>query len=283
LQGQYCHRCGQNQKPPDRFLLTIINEAFDDIFGGDSKTGRTLAKLFFRPGFLTTEYFAGRRARYIQPLRLYLITSILFFFFLSLSNTLRPNTEIVITDAEQKDSSEWMLDINESLVEFNISWLSPEQNEYAKATIRSQSEKAINRYKNDPGELIGNFLELVPQVMFFLLPLFAVMLKLLYLRSGKYYSEHLILAVHNHCFLFIALLINQFLDLYVASGIAVIIQPLSAIIGFWIPIYMYMSLRTAYKQGYFLTFIKFTLSALSYFLLFLTGVILTFISSILIL
>ena len=94
LFGQFCYVCGQNQKPPDRLLFTIINESFDDIFGSDSKTGRTLFSLWFKPVFLTNEYFAGRRAKYIQPFRLYLITSIFFFAFLSvfLVVAIRPST-----------------------------------------------------------------------------------------------------------------------------------------------------------------------------------------------
>jgi hypothetical protein len=276
LQGQFCYHCGQNQKPPDRFLYNIINEAFDDIFGSDSKTGRTLLSLFFRPGFLTIEYFAGKRARYIHPFRLYIITSLVFFFFLSLISTIYPKTEIVINDTEKKETTEWVKDIDESLIEFNIGWLSQEQNDYARTAIGSQATKAINRYKDNPGDLAGEFIELVPQVMFFLLPLFAMMMTFFYLGSGKYYSEHLVLAVHNHCFLFLALLFTQVLDLYATSSIAVVVELLNAAVSLWIPFYMYLSLRTAYGEGYFLSFIKFSLCSLSYFGLFVLGVLFAF-------
>jgi hypothetical protein len=86
LHGQFCSECGQNQKGIDRFLLTLVNEAFEDLFRWNSRAWRTLFGLMFKPGFLSKEYFKGRRARYVQPIRLYFITSIVFFVVLSVVN-----------------------------------------------------------------------------------------------------------------------------------------------------------------------------------------------------
>jgi hypothetical protein len=43
--------------------------------------------LWFKPGKLTQEFVAGRRASYLPPFRLYLVLSIIFFLAASLSNT----------------------------------------------------------------------------------------------------------------------------------------------------------------------------------------------------
>jgi len=91
LKGQFCHQCGQNQKGFDRFFLSLVSEAFEDLISHDSRAIRTLFALLLRPGFLTLQYFKGRRAHYVQPLRLYFITSLVCFFAISLQNTLSPS------------------------------------------------------------------------------------------------------------------------------------------------------------------------------------------------
>jgi hypothetical protein len=86
LKGPFCFDCGQRQRNIRRLFLSLVSEAFEDLFSLNSRTSRTLGNLMVRPGFLTNEYSAGRRARYIPPLRLYLISIFLFVLFLSLIN-----------------------------------------------------------------------------------------------------------------------------------------------------------------------------------------------------
>jgi hypothetical protein len=109
--------------------------------------------------------------------------------------------------------------------------------------------------------------------MFFLLPLFAVPMKIFYLWSGRFYTEHLILAVHNHCFLFIALLLIDISELFSTSFIAMLTDTLGTLITIWIPIYMYWSLRVYYRQGFFFTSMKFILLGFSYLSLIILGVL----------
>jgi Protein of unknown function (DUF3667) len=73
---QYCPRCGQETRAPPT-ILEFLREVLDHLLSFESKALRTLAKLHFRPGKLTSEYFAGRRVRYVRPLRLYLRVSVL--------------------------------------------------------------------------------------------------------------------------------------------------------------------------------------------------------------
>ena len=289
LHGQFCPACGQNQKQPDRFFLHILSEAFEDVFRIDSKAARTLFSLMLKPGFLTVQYFAGRRARYVQPLRLYLITSLLFFFFLSFQAALKSDADIAVTidDTTAEDAKELQTDIKTSFDSFDISFLTPEQNEALANTVQVQSDKATLLYTENPGEfaarLLDRILELAPQIMFFLLPLFAVPMKIFYLWSGRFYTEHLILAVHNHCFLFIALLLIDISELFSTSFIAILTDPLGSIITIWIPIYMYWSLRVYYRQGFFFTSLKFILLVLSYFSLIILGVLIALMWSVMML
>lgn len=84
-QGAFCAVCGQNDLNYRRNIFPVVAEALAETFETDSRLFRTLGVLFMRPGFLSTEFSQNRRARYLSPFRLYLFTSIAFFFVLSFS------------------------------------------------------------------------------------------------------------------------------------------------------------------------------------------------------
>ena len=82
LFGPHCYSCGQPVKGMIRHLSSILADAADTILNIDSRIFRTLPALYIRPGYLTTEYFAGRRVRYVTPFRLYFFLSIAAFFLI---------------------------------------------------------------------------------------------------------------------------------------------------------------------------------------------------------
>ena len=77
--GIYCSECGQKNTE----LLSvkaIVKELTDNVFSFDSRFFITLKYLMIKPGFLTKEYWAGRRTTYLPPLRMYLVLSVFYFF-----------------------------------------------------------------------------------------------------------------------------------------------------------------------------------------------------------
>ncbi len=80
LAGGHCHVCGQPVRGLIRPLAGWIADFLDSVFNWDGRLPRTLAPLLLRPGFLTTEYIAGRRVRYVTPVRLFLFLAIVLFF-----------------------------------------------------------------------------------------------------------------------------------------------------------------------------------------------------------
>ena len=83
-QGAYCHHCGQSYTEHVAPLRDLWNQLVDAFFNWDNRLLTSLNVLFFQPGRLTLEYIAGRRIRFVSPLRLYLVTSILYLFVASL-------------------------------------------------------------------------------------------------------------------------------------------------------------------------------------------------------
>jgi hypothetical protein len=78
LHGQFCAACGQRAVPPDPSVAELAGDAWREQSGYDGRIAATVRGLL-RPGYLTREYLAGRRKRYLSPVRLYLIVSVMYF------------------------------------------------------------------------------------------------------------------------------------------------------------------------------------------------------------
>lgn len=77
--GKYCHNCGQQNTEPEESIWHLISHFFNDITHFDGKFFSSLKDVIFRPGFLSKEYMKGRRATYLNPVRMYIFTSFIFF------------------------------------------------------------------------------------------------------------------------------------------------------------------------------------------------------------
>jgi hypothetical protein len=82
LYGRYCHVCGQENLEPKETVWHLISHFFNDITHFDGKFFSTVKFLLKKPGFLSSEYMAGRRASYLNPIRMYVFTSAIFFIIL---------------------------------------------------------------------------------------------------------------------------------------------------------------------------------------------------------
>src|SRR6202165_2142356 len=79
LTGRYCAQCGQAAVDYRRSFRHVIVDVLDSFLNWDSKFIRTIGLLLWRPGWLTNQFVEGRRVRFLHPLRLYLLVSIVFF------------------------------------------------------------------------------------------------------------------------------------------------------------------------------------------------------------
>ena len=115
-------------------------------------------------------------------------------------------------------------------------------------------------------------LDRVPAALILLLPIMAFVLKLLYPLSRRYYVEHLLYFVHFHSFFFLLLILQ------ITWGRLIAATPLPDWIGilpivatsFWIPAYLFMSMRRVYQQGRWATTGKFLLLSITYLIGFVT-------------
>jgi hypothetical protein len=103
LHGRYCHVCGQENLEPKETVWHLVTHFFNDITHFDGKFFSTVKLLVTKPGFLSKQYMIGRRASYLNPIRMYVFTSAIFFlifFWLSVGN------KMVNFDENNKSSNE---------------------------------------------------------------------------------------------------------------------------------------------------------------------------------
>jgi hypothetical protein len=122
INGRFCHNCGQENVEPKESAWHLVTHFFSDLFHFDGKFFSTLKLLATKPGFLTEEYVKGRRVAYLNPIRMYLFVSAVFFLVLMSFVIKNNDTEAAKgTDAHAKDSAAaakmnaGLKDISESL------------------------------------------------------------------------------------------------------------------------------------------------------------------------
>ncbi|HNP34476.1 MAG TPA: DUF3667 domain-containing protein [Woeseiaceae bacterium] len=116
--------------------------------------------------------------------------------------------------------------------------------------------------------LLGAMIDKVPAALILLLPFMALVLKILYPLSRRYYVEHLLFLVHYHAFFFLLLTLQiLWMRMVQLLGIAEAVATLPLVAtSFYIPVYLFMAMRRVYGQGRFLTFLKFSFLTIIYLL-----------------
>lgn len=136
----------------------------------------------------------------------------------------------------------------------------------------------IDHVKDEPGRLLEAFLQTLPQTLFVLLPVFALLLKIVYVFKRRLYMEHLIVALHSHAFLCAALLVIVGLtdlgSLFEADGW---VQSACELVVFammcWMPLYLLLMQKRVYRQGWIMTLLKYFVLGNFYLILISFGVV----------
>jgi len=97
-EGAFCSNCGQEHRELHHRLSEFVADAADALVHLDGKSVRTLIPLITKPGQLSVDYLAGKRASMVAPLRLYLYVSFFFFVLLGLSSQ-HGDTKLVVIHA----------------------------------------------------------------------------------------------------------------------------------------------------------------------------------------
>jgi hypothetical protein len=360
-EDNYCSQCGQENNDRRVSFKELVIEVLSNLFSFDSQFARSIIPFLFKPGFLTREFLAGKRRRYIHPLRLYFAVSFVFFLlvmpsFDSLNSNNKPKNKKanttssldslktdtlkkdkahndivnitkaaegepvfrITTDEDKNEKDDGEKDTLKSLKSHFDPTSKNEMEKWLKL-LSGNNRKLIRKYKLNPEQLLdsiglepswfktilarqaiklaededgkafGSYLiSKVPLMMFFLMPMVALLLKILYfgafsrtaslLRYGvshgiyhtrrliqpqikppavtiytpprRFYIEHLIFTLHLHSFIFFVFVIGELISRFFSPGGVIAILSVAA------TIYTWLSFKRVYLEGWFKTSMK---------------------------
>src|SRR5881275_537555 len=327
LTGHYCSQCGQAAVDYRRSFRHVIADVLDSFLNWDSKFFTTIALLILKPWRLTNEFLAGKRVRYVNPLRLYLLASILFFFAVNygakglrfepgkLNPKDREELKADLKDQDLPPAAREKLEalLRESPLPSSSSSMAPspatnvpspspapetdkQKREYgkigdrpfvmfdeAKSTtpferwIEARAKDKMGEHGTKMGLFIATLFSNLPYMMLCCIPLFAFVLKILYLRRHIFYIDHLIYALHIHTFAYtsIMLIVLATIGLNRAAP-GTITGWIIALLWIAFVVQIFLSIRRVYRQGWFISIFKFLFGGFAYLIVLVSALAVTF-------
>ncbi len=279
----YCPHCGQKNAETHVNAFHAIAEFIGDYFHADGKFLKSILPLLFRPGYMTNEYNTGRREKYVHPFRLYIFVSIVYFSIAYISGDSDDKIKNNITKSkspaefklrndgfisiQEKDSLEFGGDSTDQAFQKTVEKLPGSIKEYRDSVKMLPSgeqpsfkDDVVNRVAiklkttGDADKLmeitIEKFKHTLPKLLFFLLPLAALLLKIFYIRRKRFYIDHLVHTLHLHSFIFLLLIIYSLIHFFAGSEAIFSIAVLLMIA------YFFTSMKTVYGQSLRTTVLK---------------------------
>src|SRR5213075_210044 len=341
LQGYWCAKCGQPAIEYRRSFRHVVADLLNEFLNWDSKFFTTIALLILKPWRLTNEFLAGKRVRYVNPLRLYLLASILFFFAVNYGakgiridptkfpEEKRAEVAAAIADKrgeieaelrkenltpEQRQKVQKALDYLTKPTSSAATTSTPKETtsptsaasasltaessqktygpvgerpfvafDDAKSTtpferwIEGRAKEKMGEHGTKMGLFISTLFSNLPYMMLCCIPLFALVLKLLYIRRRLFYIDHLIYALHIHTFFYAGVmsivLATVGLTRFAPGAIA---GWLIALLWIAFVTQIFLSIRYVYRQGWFISIFKFIFGGFVYLMVLLFALVITF-------
>src|SRR5438309_8315877 len=328
LTGPFCAQCGQAAVDYRRSFRHVIVDILDSFLNCDSKFFATIGWLIARPWHLTNQFLAGRRVRYVHPLRLYLLVSILFFFVVNywaksihadpskLSADDRADIAAELNDpdippavkarirgaleakgrtqpeAQTSPSPQPAVTPQPSVIgspapsvtspspsgDFRplVQFDKPPSDKFEK-WLEQRAKEKMGEHGSKMALFITTLFSNLPYMMLCCIPLFALVLKVLYVRKRVFYIDHLVYALHIHSFAYLAIM----LIVLITIGLNRSIPGAFAgwiIAALWITFaaQIFLSIRRVYRQGWFFTVFKFFLGGFAYLIVLTLSLATTF-------
>jgi hypothetical protein len=273
----------------------VLFDIIQNFLSLDSKVLGSLRPLLLKPGFLTIEFIKGKRTKYLHPARLFLSIVVAYFLIASLNigySSLETNipvnfsldsTNVIIDDEVNNnidslgsilkdvisDSLNADLDIDETensynklseyvdngITDINVILDSLEvENTVWNRLIYSWLIKTVDF---DKQKFTAYLVQKLPWIIFALMPVFALLMKLLYYRHDKYYIDHLIFSFHIHSFVFLIFTFRVILKWFINYD-------LDIVVGVTLIVYSFIAFRNVFHQTWSRTLLKLFILFIAY-------------------
>lgn len=326
--GKFCPECGQSVNDYDKPFTFIFYNFAGDFFSFDTRFFRTFLALLVKPGFLTKQYFLGKRVKYAPPFRIFIFVSFVLFLLLQiytnkgLTTVLDSDfstdklgidsTSMVVADSVLKEAKAGLdsteLAATDSLfnkIGIDIDSIKTEDinlgidletfrdtkdlrqglNKIAgvleQKLEKEEDPKLQAKFREyiklcrAPEQAVARILEYMSWAFFLLLPIFALILKLVYIRRKQNYMRHLVFSIHIHSFVFFVLSVVVGLYMVFTGDIKIF----TTLLVLSIPVYFMIALKKFYGQSFGKVFLKFLTVSFLYNTIFWVVVIFVFLNA----
>jgi Protein of unknown function (DUF3667) len=256
LAGRYCSNCGQVADVHVPSTRELIHEVLEGLTHSDSRIWTTLKCLWFKPGKLTEEFVAGRRASYLPPFRLYLILSVAFFLIASFSHM--KGEVVLVGDAHRAEET----DCTNGTIDFD--WLKKRPDWHQRF-----QRVCLNMVRDNGDSWLHAGIAAMPKAMFVFLPLIAFLHMLMYWWPRHRYAVHLLFFLHLHAFFFFtAALIILSGDASAAWPALAPVDGAASTVLFWLMVvYSIIAMRRVFHMGWPLALAKALALFIVYFIM----------------
>ena len=210
--GNFCPHCGQETSADVASFGAWLRGLVTALSDRQGRLRATLSKLLFAPGALTVEYLAGRKARYLRPLQVYLAASVVVFAavqFLGLGLALRfvgdegvhllRTSPPTVERGQRPTTMQLIVDHVDTPAVRRFEALSVPQRF---AFMRARRAVSVSYF------------------IFFLVPIFAGTVRLFHRDRPRPFGEHLVFGLHCQAFLLVALLVEALLPALAANALS---------------------------------------------------------------
>jgi hypothetical protein len=267
----------------------------------DGRAFRTLFFLLTKPAHLSKEYFSGRRIQYTPPLRLFLVISVSFFLLVSFYTSIRSIEEALnptVSGSEEEvappvgdevslsigsetdeggDDDNGLAQILTFVDNINLPFLDDQTNTNLRKVMSAQAEANLNTLAENPADFARGYLEYITVFILLMIPLLALIQKIVYIRTGHFYVEHLVLTLHNHAFIIFVVFVASLTNMVEERQMPIISSLfgyLGAAIYIWMWAYLFLSLKNYFQKGYGITLLKYITTTILYGITLILGMLL---------
>ena len=227
LTGPYCSQCGQRDIDYHQSIGTVFRDFLDSFLAFDGKVIQTLWLLLSRPGELTLRFLQGQQIRFLNPIRVYVSISLVFFLVLHFA---KPTSTVLVLKGDSPAGH------------------------YDNAAPNEQEAAADQQFGS---HLVAEFVERLQWMILICVPIYAGLLKLIYLRNGRPYLAHLVFAFHLHSAFFVCALVQTLLGAISSAPHLGWIKWAVGLLDLWLAVYLFLAQQRVYGQSWGTTAMKF--------------------------
>lgn len=277
--GAFCPACGQEAVDAAVTFRDQMADFFSEVLSVEARLPQTVKQLLFHPGALTRAYNGGQRVRFVTPLKTYLFASVAFFLVLSFAASRGEPQVVHETGASSGGFGLSYSPPGSSIVHVDVGGDKATAgdgandfrtaDEFDRWLARPGNDKQLPAFLvphirsllKSPSGFVGALVDMVSKASMVLVPIHALVLRLLYWRPRRLYGEHIVFSLHVHSFAYVVQTAAALVGLAASARVGSAVTWLTFAVSV---VYVVAAARTAYAEGLVRSALKMVVAGTAY-------------------